>query len=562
MPDFSPYRHAMPRKKRTPLQRIVDALLAPFRALWELGLWLRLTLDSEVQLDGGDDFKPLWQRMLLLPLSLVTRTVHAIWLIFALPFSGWLNDPRLRMHLLCGLPAVIGSLFLIGLTMLQSVDSSKSRALYFEAFDKSEKSKEYDAAKLYASRLIKDSGNGSLEATFRYCKLLALDNDLDRANAILETLAPNDAPGYAPAHAQRAIAYASIIARSGDQSLLEPLRWHLIHSNDRKDERLALARASYYQASQQFVDWIRSLEFAAKLNPDHWLSIANIMIARRDGKNAQQALILARDSFRRRLSEDPLSLPLRIRLIESLVRLQQFEEAELTINVGEGFHPDSMVMKQTRGALERARLLAMQESKRSDNELLNQILLIMTYPEHEDFAIDRMVYFYGEMSADNQTKIRAILEQKCTDKPSSPLIQLSLSTVALIDQRLDDAKRLLERTLELDSNVHMAKNNLACLLSEQDPTQLDRAIRLSEEAVAALPNMPNYRDTLGTLLLTKGEMNRAITELERALPGMPKGEQGKLCAKLAKAYEAIGNKSLANSYRAKAEQLSQVNTSK
>ncbi len=552
----------MPRKKRTPLQRIVDALLAPIRALSELGLWLGLTLDSELRVDGGDDFKPLWKRMLLLPLSLATRTANATWLIFSLPFSGWFNDPRLRKHLLFGLPALIASLILTGLTTLQSLDSSKSQALYLEAFDKSEKSKEYAAAKLYASRLINDSGTEALEATFRFCKLLALDDDVDRANAILETLAPNHAPGYAPAHAQRAIAYASVLARNGDQSLLEPLRWHLIHSNDRKDERLALAQASYFQASQQFVDWIRSLEFAAKLNPDHWLSIANIMIARRDGKNAQQALILARDSFRRKLSEDPLSLSLRIRLIEALVRLQQFEEAEQTINVGEGFHPDSIVMKQARGALERARLLSMQESKRSDSELLDQILLVMTYPEQEDFAIDRMAYFYGEMSANNQTKIRAILEQKSIDKPSSPLIQLSLSTIALIDQRLDDANRLLERTLELDSNVHMAKNNLACLLSEQDPTQLDRAIRLSEEAVAALPNMPNYRDTLGTLLLTKGEMNRAITELERALPGMPQEERGKLCEKLAKAYEAIGNKSLANSYRAKAEQLSQVNNSR
>jgi len=560
--DFSHYRHAMPRKKRTILQRIVDALLAPFCALSEVGVWIGLVANSEIQIDSSEEPTPLWKRTLLLPFYVLASLANLFRLVIAHPFSGWLHEPQLRKHLLFGLPAMIGALLVVGMLIVQSIEANKSKALYADAFEKSERSKEYDSAKLYASRLIQFGEKGSPETTFRYCKLLAADNDLERANAILEALAPNDSPGYAPAHAQRAIAYASMIARGGDQRLLDPLRWHLSHSNDRKDERLALARASYFQASQQFVDWIRSLQLAAKLNPDHWLSIANIMIARKDGKNAQQALILARDSFRRKLSEDPLSIPLRIRLIEALVRLQQFDEAEQTIQVGAGFHPDSMEMKQAKGALERARLLSMQESKRSDNELLEQILLVMSYPDQEDFAVDRMVYLYGDMRPENQDKIRTLLEQKSKANPASPLIQLSLSIVAIIDQRIDDAQKLLERTLELDPTIHLAKNNLAWLLAERDPTQLERAIKLSEEAVAALPNMPSYRDTLGTLLLMNGDTNRAITELESALPGMPQEERGKLCSKLAKAYEALGNKSLAKSYQAQADQLSQTKTSK
>jgi tetratricopeptide (TPR) repeat protein len=551
----------MPRKKHTILQRIVDVLLAPFRALSELGVWIGLVANSEIQIDSNEEPTPLWKRTLLLPFYVFASLANLFRLFIAYPFSGWIHEPQLRKHLLFGLPSMVGAMLVVGVLIVQLVEANKSQVLYFEAFEQSEKSKEYDSAKLYASRLIQFGEKPSPETTFRYCKLLAANNDLQRANAILEDLAPNDVPGYAPAHAQRAIAYASVIARGGDQHLLEPLRWHLSHSNERKDERLALARASYFQASQQFVDWIRSLELAAKLNPDHWLSIANIMIARKDGKNAQHALILARDSFRRKLSEDPLSIPMRIRLIEALVRLQQFDEAEQTIQVGAGFHPDSLEMKQARGALERARLLSMQESKRSDSELLDQIMLVMSYPEQEDFAVDRMVYLYGDMSHENRDKIRAILEQKSTANPSSPLIQLSLSIVALVDQRIDDAQRLLEKTLELDSKAHMAKNNLAWLLAERDPTQLERAIKLSQEAVDAVPTVPNYRDTLGTLLLMNGDTDRAITELERALPGMPQEERGKLCSKLAKAYESLGNKSLAKSYQAQADQLSQAKTS-
>lgn len=545
------------------LHGVFRTLLAPFRALSELGGWFGWIAESGIQTDSSDDeVAPLWKRVLLFPVHIGLISANLAWLVLSYPLQGWIHEPSLRKHFLLGLPAVFGALLAIGLLFQQAIRATNTQAMYFAAFEQAEKSKEYGSARLYALRLLHHSENASPESIFRYCKLLAADKDLDRANAILEKLAPNDAPGYAPAHAQRAIAYASMIARGGGPQMLEPLRWHLSHSNDRKDERLALARANYFQASQQFVDWIKSLEMAAKLNPDHWLSIANIMIARRDGKNAHQALILARDSFRRKLSEDPLSIPSRVRLIESLLGLQQFDEAEDTIRVGAAFHPNSVEMKKAKGTLEQARLLAMQTAKRSDDELLEQILLVMTFPEQEEFAVDRMVDLYGEMRLENQAKIRSLLEQKAKDNPSNAIIQLSLSILALIDQRFDDAQRLLERTLELDSRIHIAKNNLAWLLAERDPTQLERAIRLSEEAAEAAPNVPSYRDTLGTLMFLKGDMNRAITELERALPGMPEAERGRICARLAKAYEAVGNISLSKSYQARAVQLLQTTPAK
>jgi uncharacterized protein HemY len=208
-------------------------------------------------------------------------------------------------------------------------------------------------------------------------------------------------------------------------------------------------------------------------------------------------------------------------------------------------------LRQAQGTLEQAKLLAMQEQKAGETELIEQVMLVMSYPEQQDFALDRMINMYSGMKPTGRQRIREILEKTAVENPSKPLVHLSLSTIALIEQRNEDAIALLEKTLELDAGLHLAKNNLAWLLAERNPPQMERAIRLAEEAVASLPNSPNYRDTLGTILFQNGDMDRAITELERALPNMPNEEKKKIYARLAKAYDSIGNSSLAETYRAK-----------
>lgn len=530
---------------------IFNALLAPFRALKELGELAKLAAAPTTEQDHEEERKPLWQRLFLAPITILLGFASLLWQVVSYPFQGWFQDPLRRRNLLWGLPSIAVLLVFFYLIAQQSQSTGVAKSLYFKAFDEAEKEKEYAKARLLAQQLVRSGARTSPEAAFRFCKLLADDKDLERANAVIEILAPSNAPGYAPAHAQRAIAHAGLIARGAGRQLLEPLLWHLNHSNDRKDEKLALAWATYYQATQQFNEALRHLEIAAQANPEHWFSIANLMVVRGDMNNAQQALRLARDSYRRKLGEDPLSLSSRLRLVEAQIRLQQFDDAQQTIQAGIDFHPDRDELRQAQGTLEQAKLLAMQEQKAGDTELIEQVMLVMSYPEQQDFALDRMINMYSGMKPTGRQRIREILEKTAVENPSKPLVHLSLSTIALIEQRNEDAIALLEKTLELDAGLHLAKNNLAWLLAERNPPQMERAIRLAEEAVASLPNSPNYRDTLGTILFQNGDMDRAITELERALPNMPNEEKKKIYARLAKAYDSIGNASLAETYRAR-----------
>jgi tetratricopeptide (TPR) repeat protein len=96
-----------------------------------------------------------------------------------------------------------------------------------------------------------------------------------------------------------------------------------------------------------------------------------------------------------------------------------------------------------------------------------------------------------------------------------------------------------EEAVKLDSNLAVAKNNLAYLMAE-DGKNLDRALDLAQEAKSQLPENANVADTLGWVLLKKGIPEAAIGYLQEAEGGFPAGhpDLGYVRTHLAMAYEA------------------------
>jgi tetratricopeptide (TPR) repeat protein len=78
------------------------------------------------------------------------------------------------------------------------------------------------------------------------------------------------------------------------------------------------------------------------------------------------------------------------------------------------------------------------------------------------------------------------------------------------------ARALLESTLAERNDLPGAKNDLAYLLAsaEQD---LDRALRLAQEAQQGLPNSPDVADTVGFVYLRKGLLTPAVEQFRYAL---------------------------------------------
>lgn len=537
---------------RTILIAIGRALFAPLRALFELGDWIgHSTSRQREEGDGDDEPKPLWLRILLAPLRFVLRIGGLLLQVVAYPFQGWFHDPRSRRQFLKGLPAILVAGLVVFLLSQHVAVQGSLAARYATAFEAAKKEGDRARVDALTHRILRQGARTSPEVAFQYCMFLGENKEMERANTIIDTLAPDDVPGYAPAHEQRAIAYANLMAASRNTSsaVLNPLIWHINHSRSRNGERISLARAAYYQATQQYNACAKSLEDAARHNPEHWFSLANLASAVGDGKTAEQALKLARDEFQRRFAVDSLSKLDRMRAVEAMVRLRQFDEAIGAITGGLNLFPEDPDLLRARNGIEMARYDDAIQSGDKPAEKLAKLQELQASGRDQGWVYDRMLKLYEVADTDVRSSIRQSLSESAKATPDDPVLLFTLSSIALTDQRIQEGMELLEKTLTLDETNHLAMNNLAWLLAEHQPEQIDRAIQLVEQAITAVPTSPNYHDTFGMILFQKGDMERAITEMEKALPGMPPGSLPVIHKRLAKAYEALGNTSLAELYR-------------
>ena len=83
--------------------------------------------------------------------------------------------------------------------------------------------------------------------------------------------------------------------------------------------------------------------------------------------------------------------------------------------------------------------------------------------------------------------------------------------------RLQDSQRAYEQAIHLAPKYGEAYNNLARLYVDGYQQKPRLAETLAYTAVALNPNVAAYHDTLGWILAKRGQMNRAIKTLERAI---------------------------------------------
>jgi tetratricopeptide (TPR) repeat protein len=118
---------------------------------------------------------------------------------------------------------------------------------------------------------------------------------------------------------------------------------------------------------------------------------------------------------------------------------------------------------------------------------------------------------------------------------------------------IDKAVLHLQQAHELSPQLYAVANNLAWVLSETTPPQLDRALALINAALEIHPDMPEMLDTRGQILTKKGEWRAALRDLEAALPTL-KGDK-RLHEALAECYRKLGSAELAEQHAVIATRL-------
>ncbi len=202
---------------------------------------------------------------------------------------------------------------------------------------------DFKLAKTYFKRLSSDSKLGDYDQ-LNWAIVLANTGEAERADQAIDQLAPDDKPGYSPAHRLKALNLASKLGKTKDPLTLRKLRFHLENCRDDSPD-INRAWALYYLAVDQADEALKYLEVAAERNPEFLLMIANINQQKGREYQMEQAINQAEAAFRQRIVKDPLDAKSRIALANVLARQSKFDEAESTLLTGLKLQPDDLIRR-------------------------------------------------------------------------------------------------------------------------------------------------------------------------------------------------------------------------
>ena len=392
------------------------------------------------------------------------------------------------------------------------------------------------------------------EAALDYSRFLASHDELLKANAIIEQIAPDDTPGLPAAHEQRAIAFSKLLSRGASSDYLRTLGWHLKQAGDPNSEGLWLAWANYYRLSGQIDRSVRALEGAATTNPDHWFSAADLYLLDGNMDFAKRSLIAAANAYRLRLGKNPLSIEDRVQLALALARLGEHSQASETLRAGLELAPGNAVLLKGANQLEIAKLEQRFLQSDSFAERLDSLREMLTKSQDPSNVYPKTVDLWRRtQSQQDRDAIKAFLDEALNNFGPNPNLYFAKSVFLLAEQKIPESKAILELTIQSYPEHGLSLNNLAWLLANQQPKDLPRAKEMAERAVASNPSIPTFHDTLGAIYLDLNDLPRAIQQLEIALADTPVKDRYKIHEKLARAYESVGNRAIAELHREKSK---------
>ncbi len=158
----------------------------------------------------------------------------------------------------------------------------------------------------------------------------------------------------------------------------------------------------------------------------------------------------------------------------------------------------------------------------------------------------------GNMNAEDR-QLAAVREALIKGSPAG-IAHFIKGTAALMNEDHDLAELHLEKAAEQLPRSAAILNNLAVALAMRPDPDYERALKVSNEAIAQVANAtPHFYETRGQILYRMGRFREAISDLERTLaaPSLAAAAH----ELLATCYEQVGDPDLAEGHRRQAAEL-------
>lgn len=256
--------------------------------------------------------------------------------------------------------------------------------------------------------------------------------------------------------------------------------------------------------------------------------------------------------YRGRIADNPRDIEARTQYASMLILLERESEAIDVLNGGLVVAEDPVQIQGLKSAICEAMVIEATKIQRIDPsplglmrglERLRQAMGVDANNPHLLEAVTQACLRASESKNDELTILREAIVQGIAPDTA----HFILGTIALNDGQLDEAQQHLEIAVKNNPNLPGLLNNLAHAISNDEDPDLERALRLSDAAVASLPNHTYLRETRGQIYFQLERFTEAIADLEYALASPELRPQ--IRESLAVAYDKLGQPEIAQRQR-------------
>jgi tetratricopeptide (TPR) repeat protein len=514
--------------------------------LWPVMAPFRLLLRLAESLQLSPFFRSLgrWTKWLWYPFVAVAGFIAALFATRRQQLIWW------------AIPLVVLSapiLFLILRVSLQQ--DSQITARYRKALAAAIENRDYQQAELFQQKLSQLGGRNE-QMEFQTANALINDGKTTEAVEIIKRLAPLDGTGNTNAHLWMAQHLLSQPAAENRDEVLDEVTQHLMWA--RRGTTGEIPAVGYLESlvaleKKDFETGLKNLKLAAtKLLPAaaQKLEISLSMQATEEAKiDASNFLRLVQDE------KDMAS-------ISNSRTYALWLSAERLAGTPEGVQ---RVLGMWNSAFPEDERLAMEQQVESIREFEKNMLTANELPPDQ---IAAQLLKIGEVkNSGNRKLLSARINELLNRSKSEPdlsqvfasleassetpaYILEFLGTDAVVKQDFGRARTLLQRAVNKNPDDHVAWNNLAYLLQQAYPDEINEALRASTRSVELAPDNFDARETRGMIYVRLNRWSEAITDLEIAINGIPGSKE--IHQALAKAYQETGNVTLAKIHERKA----------
>ena len=460
-------------------------------------------------------------KILLLPATLFTLAVRR----------------RKQKELLFLIPA-LSVLLLLGFVWYQNAfRSSALQQKYLARTRRAVDSNDLILARTYFARILQDEENLTDAQSLHWSIILGRTGEREKAEQILDRLAPDNRVGYEPGHRTKAINLVSKYQEDSQPLDTEQLKFHLENSGT-PDSEIKQAWAAYYEVCGQPEKAIQLLNEAAESYPALYLSVAKLAERTKQDEVREDALTNARLEFKRRLVSQPLDISSRVMLARVLLEMENYAEAQRVLQVGLRLQP-SPVLKRSLSNL----YVILYEKGVVKNEIELQVGLLkqaINADLESPAPYERLVQMTQlNSTGSNFDELESKFQEILSGLNSSAIDHVNLAHLYHQKSDPDQANWHLGQAWRIDPQFGSKAYRLGLgFAKSKTNADSDWALILNQEAIKNAPKEPAYKESLAEIYLIRKEFGDAIKTLESVLDQSDNSTG--VHERLAYAYREIG----------------------